>query len=132
MKKVFRNSGKLICIFDDEGISLYSPKQEAFYPYGCMKSLHVNLLGMMAINLGPVSATFLAEKEDRPAMRDAVREAKLRIREAEPQEYKIYSKCSKVDGSLPAEEQLKQYKHLFTTGTISKGYYDLKKRLLKD
>lgn len=132
MKEVFKNSGSLTCIFTDEGVSLYGKQKEAFYPYGSMKGIHVNLFGALVIGLGSYEATFLIEKEDRPAVRQLVKQAREKIRNAEPEEFKIYGRCSKVSSDLPREEQLKQYKALFVTGTISKGYYDLKKRLLSD
>ena len=130
MRKVFRNSGNLTCIFSDEGISIYGDRKEAFYPYGCMDSVFMNLMGYLQINYGFSLVTFLPEKQDRAALRAAVREAKARIRGAEREEPRVYSKCSKVSDDLPPEEQLRQFKHLLATGTISKGYYDLKKRLL--
>ena len=132
MKEVFKNTGNLVCIFTEEGVSLYGKQKEAYYPYGSMKGIHVNLFGSLVIGLGSYEATFLIEKEDRPAVRRLVKEAREKIRTAEPEEFRIYGKCSKVPGDLPAEEQMKRYKDLFVTGTISKGYYDLKKRLLTD
>ena len=132
MKKMFKNSGNLTCIFTDEGVSLYGKKNEAYYPYGCMKGIFMWFFGTMEIRLRDGEATFFTERADRPAMRKAIKDARARIRTAEPEEAKIYLKCSKVPDTLPKEEQLKQYLSLVSTGTISKGYYDLKKRLLKD
>lgn len=131
MKEVFKNS-RLTCIITEEGISLYGNPKEAYYPYGCMKNISMNLFGALVIHLGSYEATFLVEKEDRSRVRSLIKEAKEKIKTAQPEEYKIYSKCSKVSDQLPPEEQLKQYKNLFVTGTISKGYYDLKKRLLQN
>ena len=132
MKKVFKNKDRMVCIFTDEGVSLYGDKKEAFYPYGCMKSISMSLLGELQIDFGLNEVSFVPEKADRAAVRQAIKEAKALCKNAEYQEAKIYSKCRKVSEDLPPEEQLKEYKTLFAACTISKGYYDLKKRLLKD
>ena len=132
MKEVFKNTGSLVCIFTEEGVSLYGKQKEAFYPYGSIKGIHVNLFGALVLGLGSYESTFLIEKEDRPRMKALLKDIKERIKKAEPEEFKIYGKCSKVPGDLPPEEQMKLYKDLFVTGTISKGYYDMKKRLLTD
>ena len=132
MKKVFTNHDHMTCIFDDEGVSLYGKHKEGFYPYGCMDSIHMTLLGEMQITFGFAIVSFVPEKEDRPAIRELVKTAKQLKKAAPQEEAHIYVKCSKVSDDLSREEQLKEFKNLFVTGTISKGYYDLKKRLLKD
>ena len=132
MKKVFKNSLPLTCIFTEEGVSLYGEKKEAFYPYGCMDSIYTGILGTLEIRFGFSEVSFRPEKADRPALRAAIKEARALVKTAEPDEAKVYSRCSKVPGDLPREEQLKQFKYLLSTGTISKGYFDLKKRLLTE
>ena len=132
MKKIFKNKDNMTCIFSDEGVSLYGDKKEAFYPYGCIKSLSLTLLGEMQLDFGLNEASFIPRKEDRAALRQAIKDSRELRKNAPYEEAKIYSKCRKVPDDLPAEEQLKQYKALFAACTISKGYYDLKKRLLKD
>lgn len=132
MRKVFENTGALTCIFTEEGVSLYGKKNEAFYPYGCMDSICVTLFGELQIKFGFNLVTFVAEKPDRPEMRKTVKEVKPLLKTAPYEEPKVYMVCSKVPSDLPVDEQMHQYKLLFSTGTISKGYYDLKKRLLQD
>ena len=132
MKKVFKNKDRMVCIFTEEGVSLYGDKKEAFYPYGCMKFISMSLLGVLQIGFGLNEASFVPEKQDRAAVRRAVKEAKALRKNAPYQEPMIYSRCRKVSEDLPPEDQLKEYKALFAACTISKGYYDLKKRLLKD
>lgn len=132
MRKVFKNSANLICIFTDEGVCLYGDKKEAFYPYGCMGKIYMGLFGSLEIRFGFSEVTFRPERDDIGAMREAVREAKILKKTAEPAEAKVYVKCSKISDDLSGEEQLKQLKSLLSTGTISKGYFDLKKTLLQE
>ena len=130
MKKVFQNSANLICIFTEDGVCLFGEKKEAFYPYGCMDRIYMGLLGSLEIRFGFSEVTFRPEREDIGAMREAIHEAKALKKTAEPGEAKVYVKCSKVPDTISKEEQLKQFKSLLSTGTISKGYFDLKKVLL--
>ena len=132
MRKVFKNSGLLTCIFTDEGVSLYGKKQEAFYPYGCMDKITVSLFGELQITFGSSQVFFVAERSDRGEMKKTVKEAKTLIKAASYEEPKVYNVCSKVPQDLPKAEQLKQFKSLLATGTISKGYFDLKKRILQE
>ena len=131
MKHVFKNQDGMTCIFTDEGVSLYGDKKEAFYPYGCMKSISMSFMGELLIDFGLNEASYVPEKQDRAALRQAIKEAKVLKKSADYEEAKIYTKCRKVSEDLPREEQLSQYKALFSSCTISKGYYDLKKRLLE-
>ena len=131
MKIVFQNSVPMTCIFTDEGISLYSKSKEAFYPYGCIKSLKMNFMGILILSLGDHEVTYGVEEADRPRVREAVKQAHVLMKTAAPGEPRIYSRSLRVSPKLPPEEQLQQYKQLYISGTLTKDHYDLIKRLLK-
>ena len=131
MKAVYENAAKHTVIFTDEGISYYTDMQDTYYPYGCLDSVSMSLLGVLQIVYKAQVACFTVEKKDRGAMRETVRQARERMKTAPEAPRRGFLKNFMVPNTLPAEEQLRRYKELYVQGKITKEEYDLKHRYLK-
>ena len=133
MKKIFSNSSQLQCVFTDDGVGFYGPRQEVYFPYGSIENISMSLLGILQVNRRSLVCTFApAGHGDRSELREMVKFARAAMKtapEAEPQV--MDAKSHKADDGLSPEEQLKQYKTMFVQGVISKEEYDAKKRLLR-
>ena len=131
MKAVYENPGKHTVIFTDEGVSYYAEKQDVFYPYGCLDSIDMNLLGILHIVYKGNVACFTVERKDRSAMRQTIKEARELMKTAPPGQRKAFLKNFMVPQTLTEEEQLRKFKELYTQGKICKEEYDLKHRYVK-
>ena len=135
MKKVFRNSSKLECIFTEEGITFYGAEQEVYFPYGCIDSIKMSFMGVLQATCHTKICCFAVDRADKSAMKEMVKfakEAMVSAPKAEPQVIDLThkSEAETVPADLPPEEQLKRYKALFIQGILSKEEYDAKKRQL--
>ena len=137
MKKVFQKPGQVTCAFTDKGVAFTSPVSEAYYPYGSIDTIHMSLLGVFQVTHLSKVCTFAVSRADRAAVKEAMKLAREAMKDAPRAEpllvdLKNQPASLHVDASLPAAEQLKQYKALFVQGAISKELFDWKKLLLKD
>ena len=130
MKEVFTNANHLTCIFTDKGILFSGAKQEAYYPYGCVDSLKMSLLGILQVVHRNQIMTFAVYHQDRSRMKQMMKDTKSLIENGGFAEPCIFEKRDLVAEDLSAEEQLKQYKGLYVQGVISKEEYDVKKVIL--
>ena len=137
MKKSFKNSSHVECIFTDEGITFYGDQQEVFFPYGCIDSIKLSLFGILQATCGTQICSFAVDHKEKAEMKEMVKYAKDAMAtapKAEPQIIDLTKKDEKdiVSSDLSPEEQLKQYKAQFIQGIISKEEYDARKRQLKN
>ena len=137
MKKVFRNSDQLQCIFTDEGVTFYGTKQDVYAPYGSMDSIKLSLLGILQATCHTQIFSFTVDRKDRAEMKEMVKYAAEAIKTAPKAEVQMIDLTKKqekdqVSEDLSPEEQLKKYKTLFIQGAISKEEYDAQKRRLKN
>lgn len=130
MKEVFTNANHVTCVFTDKGVIFFGARQEAFYPYGCIDSLRMSLLGILQVVHRNQIMTFAVDNKDRKRMKEMLKATRETIQNADFAQPVISDKQDRVPEDLPAEEQLKQYKGLFVQGVISKEEYDLKKVIL--
>ena len=136
MKKSFKNHDNVEVIFTDEGITFYSKDQEVYFPYGCLDTVRISLLGVLQVVSRSSVASFAVERGDRAGMKEMIAYATEAMKTAPKDQVQVISlsDCSReieVSQDLSPEEQLQKYKALFIQGAISKQEYDLKKRQLK-
>lgn len=133
MKTVFRDKHNMECIFTDEGIIFCDNRRDVFYPYGGLDSINLSLLGVMQAVCNKQVCCFNSGRQDKAEMKKMVQFAKDAREKMPMGEPVTIEKASlQVDESLPAEEQLKQFKAMFVQGMMSKAQYDLKKKILQD
>ena len=133
MKKVFHDKNGMECIFNDDGVLFCDKLRRIYYPYGCLDSINISLLGVMqAVCRSQVCCIAVAHR-DKAEAKEMVRFAREAMKTAPNANAVVLdlAKCN-VDQSLPNEEQLKQYKALFVQGILSKEEYDLQKRFLTE
>ena len=65
MRKVFENSGSLKCIFTDDGITFYGSRQEVYFPYGCIDSIKMSLMGVLQAVSHIQICSFAVDRKDR-------------------------------------------------------------------
>ena len=135
MKKSFKNSSRVECVFTDDGISFYGSQQEVYFPYGCLDSINMSFLGVLQAVCHTRICSFAVDRGDRAQVKQLIKFAREAMKTApkeEPQVINVTEQCqeAQVPHTLPPEEQLKRYKALFIQGVITKDEYDLKKRQL--
>ena len=130
MTEVFTNANHVTCIFTEQGVVFTGAKQDAFYPYGCIHSLRMSLLGILQVVHRNQILTFAVDHKDRARMKDMIRRSKEALSAGAGGEPCVLEKGNLVSADLPKEEQLKKYKGLFVQGVISKDAYDLEKLVL--
>ena len=134
MKKVFTNKTQVQLVFTDEGIGFYDSRQEMFFPYGSIDTLHMSLLGILQVTHLSRVCTFAVNSADRADVKTLIRSAKEAMAKAErtePRFVDLTKQAALVDAGLSSEEQLRQYKTLFIQGIITREEYNAKKQLLK-
>ena len=133
MKKAFHDKFQMECTFMDEGIAFCNSKKNVYFPYGCMDSLNLSLLGVLQAVSHAQVCCFTVQKQDKGEIKELVKQAKAAMKTA-PAADAVVIEMDKihVDSSLPHEEQLRQYKAHFVQGMIAKEQYDFMKRMLTD
>ena len=133
MKKSFVNPDRVEVIFTEEGVTFYGAQQDIFFPYGCLDTVRMSLLGVLQVVSRSSVACFAVNRADRAEMKKMVAYAKEAMKTAPKDTVKVIdlNQETQVSAALSPEEQLKQYKTLFIQGAISKQEYDVKKRQLK-
>ena len=133
MRKSFKNPDRVEVIFTEEGVTFYGAQQDVHFPYGCLDTVRLSLLGVLQVVSKSSVACFAVNRADRAEMKKMVAYARNAMKTAPKASVEVVdlSQEAQVSGELPPEEQLKQYKALFIQGAISKQEYDLRKRQLK-
>ena len=137
MEKAFSNASQVQCIFTDNGITFTGTEQEIFFPYGCIDSLKMSLMGILQATSRARVCTFAVDRKDRAEVKEAVKAAHEAMKTAPFGEVQVIDTNDKngqekVSSELSPEEQLKEYKAMFVQGIISKEEYDAKKVLLRN
>ena len=132
MEKVFHDKYQMTCIFTDEGIIFSNVMKDVYFPYGCLDSLNLSLLGIMQAVSRAQVCCFTVAKEDKAEIKELVKRGKAAMKSSPAAEPVVLDLTPlHVDGSLPAEDQLKAYKAHYVQGVISRDQFNLKKRLLQ-
>ena len=131
MKKDFTDKFQMECTFTEEGIYFCNSRRDVYFPYDCMDSLSLSLLGVMQAVSHAQVCCFTVSRQDKAEIRELVKKAKEAMKTA-PKADPVVVDLEKlpVDGTLPAEEKLKQYKALYVQGVLSRDQYQLMKEVL--
>ena len=133
MSKVFYDKYQMACSFWQDGVAFCNSKREVFYPYGCLDSLNMSLLGIIQAKSRAQVCCFAVKREDKAELKALVKDAQQRMKDAARAEPVVLELSElPVDSSLPAEEQLKQYKSLYVQGVLTKEQFSFQKKLLAE
>ena len=135
MNRKFQNEAKILVLFSDSGILFYDPRNAVYFPYGCIDSIKLSLLNVLQVLSRPQVCNFAVDRGDKAAMKEAMAFAKEAMKTAPRASVQVYAvpqygSENYVDPSLPAEEQLKQYKSQFVRGAISRDELEIHKAVL--
>ena len=131
MKKVYRDKFQMECSFTEEGIYFCNSRRDVYFPYGCLDSLSLSLLGVMQAVSHAQVCCFTVSREDKAEIRELVKKGREAMKKA-PKADPVVVDLDKlpVDVNLPAEEKQKQYKALYVQGVLSREQYRLLKEAL--
>ena len=132
MAKVFKDKFQMSCMFTEEGIYFSYVKKDVYFPYGCLDSLNMSLLGVIQAVSRAQVCCFTAGKADKAELKELIKQGKNAMKTASGAEPVVldFSKVD-VDPDLPKEERLKQFKARFVQGMITKEQFNLEKKLLE-
>ena len=135
MREAFQNKSQVSCTFTEDGVSFGGKEQEVFFPYSCIDTISMSLLGILQVNYRSKVCTFAVDRPDRARVKEMIRYAKEAMKTAPDAEIRTIDltkgSAGQVDPSLPPEEQLHQYKALFIQGVISKEEYEAHKHRIR-
>ena len=132
MEKAYYDRFKMMCMVTEEGILFSNSLRDVYYPYGCIDSLNLSLLGVLQVVSRAHVCCFTASREDKAEIKALVKQAKAAMKQAAPAEPVVLEQDTLgLDPRTSPDLQLQQLKAMFVQGVISKEVYDLKKRLLK-
>ena len=133
MMKVYRDKFQMECSFTEEGIYFCNSRRNVYFPYGCLDSLSLSFLGVMQAVSRAQVCCFTVSRPDKAEIKELVQKAKEAMKSASRTEPVIVDLDKlPVEGSLPAEEQLKQYKALYVQGMLSRDQFNLMKTVLSN
>ena len=133
MRKVFTDKFQMTCIFEDQGIIFSNVKRDVYFPFGCLDSLNMSLLGIIQAVSRSQVCCFTVKKEDKAELKELVKQGKAAMRAASGEEAVIVNKSSEdVDPALPKEEQLKLFKAQYVQGVITREQFNLEKKILAE
>ena len=135
MKQVFTNSSQQKCVFTDNGVIFCGADTDIFFPFGCIDTIQVSLLGIMQITCPPTICTFAVDRKDRSAIRSLVKQVKSAIPSAPAAELVSVAWAApddRLDAGLSDSEKVRRYKAKYIQGAITKAEYDIRKAHLTD
>ena len=135
MKETFRNSSQQACVFTDDGVIFCGTQKDIFFPFGCIDTIQMSLLGILQITCPPTICTFAVDCQDRSAVRSLIKQVKAAMKDASPAAL-VTVNWAEPDDRLPAglsgEEKIKRYKAMFIQGAITKAEYDIRRSHLSE
>ena len=133
MKKVFQDKYRMECTFSDAGILFRNSRRVTYYPYGCLESINLSFMGVMQAVSRAQVCCFIVSRENKAEIKELLKKTRAAMQSAPAAEPVVVDlEKLPVDQSLPAEEQLQQFKTLYVQGVITKDQQRLMKEILAE